>query len=207
MAQLSHPYMTTGETIALTIQTFVSKETSQIFNMLSRFVIAFLLRSRHLLISWLQLPSTVILEPKKTKSVTISTFSSSIFHEMMRLMPWSLFFECWALSQLLHASLSPSSGGSLVPLSSVTTLQYPSEWGSFFPHVWVIRARPLFGLPEPCRGRALLQRVTENKVYLVQLKYLFRTYLVVQWLRLRAPNAKGQGSIPGQGTRSYVPEL
>ena len=74
MVQLSHPYMTTGKTIALTIWTFVGKVMPLLFNMLPRFVIAFLPRSRHLLISWLQSPSAVILEPKKTKSVTVSTF-------------------------------------------------------------------------------------------------------------------------------------
>ena len=72
MVQLSHSYMTTGKTIALTIQTFVGKVMSLIFNMLCRFVIAFLPRSKHLLISWLQSPATVILEPKKIKSVTAS---------------------------------------------------------------------------------------------------------------------------------------
>ena len=70
--QLSHPYITTGKTIALTRWTFVGKVMSLLFNMLSRFVITFLLRSKHLLISWLQSPSTVILQPKKVKSVTLS---------------------------------------------------------------------------------------------------------------------------------------
>ena len=74
-AQLSHPYMTTGKTIALTRQTFVGKVMSLLFNMLSRLVITFLLRSKCLLISWLQSPSVVILEPKKIKSVTVSTVS------------------------------------------------------------------------------------------------------------------------------------
>ena len=74
MVQLSHPYMTTGKTIALTRQTFVGKVMSLLFNMLSRFVIAFLPRNKHLLISWLQSPSAVILEPRKIKSVTASTF-------------------------------------------------------------------------------------------------------------------------------------
>ena len=73
MVQLSHPYMTTGKTIALTIQTFVGKVMSLLFNMLSRFVIAFLLRSKHLLISRLQSLSVLILEPKKIKSATAST--------------------------------------------------------------------------------------------------------------------------------------
>ena len=72
MVQLSHSYMTTGKTIALTIWTFVGKVMSLLFNMLSRFIIAFLPRSKHLLISWLQSPSAVILEPKKIKSVTVS---------------------------------------------------------------------------------------------------------------------------------------
>ena len=67
MVQLSHPYMTTGKTIALTTQTFVSKVMSLLFNVLSRFIIAFLPRSKHLLISWLQSPSAVILEPPKNK--------------------------------------------------------------------------------------------------------------------------------------------
>ena len=74
MVQLSHPYMTTGNTISLTIQIFVGQVMSLLFNVLSRFVIAFLPRSKHLLISWLQSPSTVILEPKKIKSVTASIF-------------------------------------------------------------------------------------------------------------------------------------
>ena len=74
MVQLSHPYMTTGKTIVLTIRTFISKVTSLLFNMVSRFVIALLPKSKHLLISWLQSLSVVILEPKKIKSVTISTF-------------------------------------------------------------------------------------------------------------------------------------
>ena len=80
--QLSYPYMTTGKTIALTRWTFVDKVMSLIFNMLSRLVITFLPKS--LLISWLQSPSAVILEPKKIKSDTISTVSPSISHEVMR---------------------------------------------------------------------------------------------------------------------------
>ena len=76
-------YMTTGKTIALTIWTFVGKVMSLLFNTLSRFVIAFLPRSMHLLISWLQPPSAVILEPKKIRSVTASIFSPSNCHEVM----------------------------------------------------------------------------------------------------------------------------
>ena len=83
IVQLSHPYMTTGKTIALTRQTFVDKVMFLLFNMLSRLVITFLPRSKHLLISWLQSPSAVILEPRKIKSDTVSTVSPSISHEVM----------------------------------------------------------------------------------------------------------------------------
>ena len=76
--------MTTGKTIALTRQTFVGKETSLLFNMLSRLIIAFLPRSKHLLISWLQSPSSVILEPNKIKSINVSTVSPSIYHIVRR---------------------------------------------------------------------------------------------------------------------------
>ena len=85
MVQLSHPYMTTGKTIALTIWTFVGKVIALLFNMLSRFLIAFLPRSKHLLISWLQSPSAVILEPPKIKSFTVTIVSPSICHEVMGL--------------------------------------------------------------------------------------------------------------------------
>ena len=83
IVQLSHPYMTTGKTIALTRRTFAGKVMFLLFNMLSRLVIAFLPRSKHLLISWLQSPSAVILEFKKIKSLTVSIVSPSICHEVM----------------------------------------------------------------------------------------------------------------------------
>ena len=83
MVQLSHPYMTTGKTIALTRQNFVSKVMSLLFNMLSKFVITFLSRSKHLLISLLQPPFAVILEPPKIKPIIVSTVSPSICHEVM----------------------------------------------------------------------------------------------------------------------------
>ena len=83
MVQLSHPYMTTGKTIALTRRTFVGKVMSLLYNMLSRLVITFLPRSKRLLISWLQSPSAVILEPRKIKSDTVSTVSPSICHEVI----------------------------------------------------------------------------------------------------------------------------
>ena len=84
MFQLSHPYMTTGKTyIALTIQTFFGRVISLLFNVLSRLVIAFLPRNKHLLISWLQSPSAVILEPPKIKSVAVSIVSPYICHDVM----------------------------------------------------------------------------------------------------------------------------
>ena len=101
IVQLSHPYITTGKNIALTSWTFASKVMSLLFNMLSRLIIAFLPRSKHLLISWLQSPSAVILELRKIKSVTVSIVSPSIFHEVMGPDNHDLSFlnvkfsECW----------------------------------------------------------------------------------------------------------------
>ena len=83
MVQLSHPYMTTGKIITLTRRIFVSKVMSLLFNVLSRLFIAFLPRGKHLLISWLQSSSTVILEPKKIRTVTVSIASPSIYHEVI----------------------------------------------------------------------------------------------------------------------------
>ena len=113
MVQLWHPYLTTGKTIALTRQTFVGKVTSLLFNTLSRLVIAFLPRSKHLLISWLQSPSAVILEPKKIKPVTVSIVSPSICHEVMGtdamiLVFWMLSFKpvfSFSLSSLFNTSV------------------------------------------------------------------------------------------------------
>ena len=85
MVHLPHPYLTTGKTIALTRRTFVGKVMSLLFKMLSRLVIAFLPRSKHLLILWLQSPSAVILEPRKIKSLTVSIVSPSFCHEVMGL--------------------------------------------------------------------------------------------------------------------------
>ena len=81
--QLSHPHMPSGKNIALTRRTFVDKVMSMLFNMLSRLVITFLPRSKHLVISWLQSPSAMILEPKKIKSLTVSIVSPSVCHEVM----------------------------------------------------------------------------------------------------------------------------
>ena len=92
IVQLSHPYVTTDKTIPLTRQTFVGKVMSLLFNMLSRLVIAFLQRSKCLLVSWLQSPSAVILKPPKIKPVTVSIVSPSICHEVIRLDAMILLF-------------------------------------------------------------------------------------------------------------------
>ena len=96
MVQLSHLYMTTGKTVALTIWTFAGKIMSLLFNRLFKLVIAFLPKSKHLLISWLQSLSSVILEPKKIKSVTVSIVSPSICHEVMG--PDAMIFVFWLFS-------------------------------------------------------------------------------------------------------------
>ena len=116
IVQLSHPYNTTGKTIALTRWTFVGKVLSLLFNILPRLVITFLPRSKHLLISWLQSPSAVILEPPKIKSVTVSIISPSICHEVME--PDAMILVFWMLSfkPPFPSPLSLSSRGSLVPL-------------------------------------------------------------------------------------------
>ena len=133
MDQLSHPYMTTGKTRVLIRQTFVGRVISLIFSMLSRVVIAFLPRSKCLLISWLQSPSAVILEPKKIKSVTVSTFSLSICHEVMGLDAMVLVFECWVLIQLFNSPLSLSSGGCLVSVLFLSLEQYHLPiWGCWY---------------------------------------------------------------------------
>ena len=102
--QLSHPYITTGKTIALTRRTFVGKVMSLLLNTLYRLVITFLPRSKRLLISWLESPSVVILEPRKIKSDTVSTISPSISHEVMG--PDAMIFVFWVLSFKPTFSLS-----------------------------------------------------------------------------------------------------
>ena len=129
MVHLSHPYMTTGKTIALTIWTFVGKVMSLLLNMPSRFVIAFLPRSKHLLISWLQSPSVVILSPRNEVC--------HCFHCFPIYLPWSDGTGCHDLNYLnvkfkgsfFHCPLSPLSRGSLVLLHFL-----PLEW--YHLHIW-----------------------------------------------------------------------
>ena len=103
IVQLSHPYMTTGKTRALTRWTFVGKVMSLLLNMLSSLVIIFFPRSKHLLISWLQLPSAMTLESIKIKSATFSTVSPSIWHEVMG--PDAIILVFWMLSFMPTFSL------------------------------------------------------------------------------------------------------
>ena len=129
MIWLSHPYMTTRKTIALTIWPFVGNGTSLLFVTLSRFLIAFLPRSKHTLILWLQSPSTVVLEPKKINLSLFPLFPFLFAMKWWDWMPWSLFFECWVLSQPSHSLLSLSSWSSLVSLHFL-----PLEWYNL--HNW-----------------------------------------------------------------------
>ena len=117
VAVAAHSYITTGKTIALSRWTFVGKVTSLLFNMHSRLVITFLPRSKHLLISWLQSPSAVILEPKKIKLTLFPLFLHLFPMKGWDQMPWSSFSECWAwLKSTFHSPLSLSSRGFLVLL-------------------------------------------------------------------------------------------
>jgi len=123
------PYMTTGKTIALTIGTFVGKVMSLLLNMLPRLVIVFLPRSKHLLNLWLQSPTTVILEPKKIKSVTASTSSPSICHEVMR--PDAMILVFWMF--IFKAAFSVSSF-TLIKRHLVSLHFLPLEW--YHLHIW-----------------------------------------------------------------------
>ena len=114
IVQLSHPYMTIGKTITWTRLTFVGSVMSLHCNILSRLLITFLPRSKHLLISWLQSPSAVILEPRKIKSAPVSTVSPSICHEVMGLDAMILVFWMLSFKPTFHSPLSLSSRGSLV---------------------------------------------------------------------------------------------
>ena len=130
MVQLSHRYVTTGKTIALIIWIFVGKVMSSLLKTLSRFDIAILPRSTWLLILWLQSLSAMILEPKKMKSDTVSTFPPSICHEVIG--PKAMILVFWMLScrPAFQSTLPPSSRGSLVPVHFL-----PLKWCHL--HIWV----------------------------------------------------------------------
>ena len=134
--QLAHPYMTTGKTITLIRQTFVGKVMSLLSNMLSRLVIAFLPRSRRFLISWLQSPSAVILEPKKIKSDTVSTVSPFISHEVMG--PDAMTLVFWMSldkKEIIKTRAEICWHGYPLPSSTSTLGTWPGggKWGSVLP--------------------------------------------------------------------------
>ena len=145
MVQLLHPYMTTRKTIALTRWTVVGKVVPLLFNMLSRFVIAFLPRSKHLLVSWLQSPSAVILEPKKIKSVIVSIVFPSICHEVTGLD--AMIFTFWMLSFKPAFSLSSLTFIKRLFILTLSWLSRSLPWNtrycllscSWFSHLWTLR--------------------------------------------------------------------
>ena len=128
MVQLSHPHLTTGKIIILTRWTFVGKVMSLLFNILPRFVIAYLPRSKHLLISSLQSPSAVILEPKKIKSVTVSIPSPSICHEVME--PDVMIFVVWMFN--FRPAFSLSSFTFVNSLFGSSSLSFSPQYFFFF---------------------------------------------------------------------------
>ena len=143
MVEISHLYMTTGKTIVLAICTFINKVMSLLFNMLSRFVIAFFPRNKCLLISWLQSPSEVILEPKKIKPVTTSTFSPSICHEVMG--PDATILVFWMLSFKPSVLLSSQEIWTLCACSEVSHI-----W--FFVAPWTLSTRFLYPWDFPSKN-------------------------------------------------------
>ena len=132
MVQLSHLYMTTGKSIALTVWTFVSKVMPLLFNMLSSFVIAFLPRSTGLLILWLQLLPAVILEPKEIRSVTVSIVSPSFCHEVKE--PDTMIFVFWMLS--FKPAFSLSSFNFTTRVFSSSSLSAVRVVSSALEHIW-----------------------------------------------------------------------
>ena len=127
--QISHPYMTTWKTIALTRQTFVGKVVSLLLNILSRLVITFLPKSKCLLISWLQKPSAVNLEPPKIKSVTVSTVSASIYHEVMG--PGAMILVFWIAAcnfSLVRGHCSFQKGSSFFQVILIIDCLLNEQW-------------------------------------------------------------------------------
>ena len=136
---------------------------------------AFLPRSKCLLISWLQSLFAVILKPNKIKSVTASTFSPSICHEVMGPDAMILFFEYWVLSQLFHSPLSPLSGSSLVPLHFLPLEWYLPIWGWCFPPAVLIPACASF-------SPVFLMMYSEYKLNTVQIFYKHKTNTLLKYL-------------------------
>ena len=180
MIQSSHPYMTTGKTIALTRWTFVGKVLSLLFNMLSGLVITFLSRSKCLLILWLQSPSAVILEPGKIRSNTVSTVSPSISHEVMG--EDAIIFFSWILSLKPTFSLSTFTFiKRLCSSSSISTISVlPSSYLRFWYFFWQSWLKLVF-LPAQRFSWCILHISEINRVTIYRLDellFLFGTSLL-----------------------------
>ena len=160
MVQLSHPYMTTGKTIVLTSQTFVGKVMSLFLNMLSRFVIGLLPRSKCLLISWLHSPCAVILEPKKINSVTVSIVSPSVCHEMMGpgvmiFIFWISIRTSWNQSNWLEPVCCPMSGSNCCFLICI---QISQEAGKVVRYSHLFKNFPQFVVIHTVKGFGLVNK-------------------------------------------------
>ena len=191
MVQLSHPYMTTGKSIALTTRTFVGKVTSLLFNTLSRLVITFLPRSKRLLISWLQSPSAVILEPKKRKSVTVFIVSPSICHEVIGPDAMILVFSMLSFKSDQATNLGVHLGYPL-PHILLYSISNPSENAvhsslidSFLP--------PFLSFFFHSRIWQLF--ITSIAIILVQATIIFYLYYCIQFLTFLPSSALPQQSI------------
>ena len=178
MVQLSHPYLTTGKPITLTIWTFVGKMVSLLFNMLSRFVIAFLPRTKRLLTSWLQSPSIVILEPKKI--CHCFHFFSSICYEMMGLDAMVLVFWMLSFKPAFH-SHETSSRDSLVPLYFPPLDWYLHIWG-----YWYFCQQPWLQLvPHPVRHFTWCTLHISDRVTVYSLDVLLSQFWTSQLFHVR----------------------
>ena len=187
IVQLSHPYITTGKTIALTRQTFVGEVMSLLFNMLSRFVITFLPRSKRLLISWLQSPSAVILGCQKKKSVTVSTVSPSICHEVMGQDAMILVF--WMLSikptfslsyfifikRLFSSSLSAISVVSSASLRSLIFLLVNISIAFF---IEIKKIQLIWNHKRPKVAKSALRKMNKRGTHFLISKYIAKLQLI-----------------------------
>ena len=171
--------MTTGKTIALTIWTFVSKVMSLLLNMLSRLDITFLPRSKRLLISWLQSPSALILEPKIIKSVTVSTISPFICHEVMGPDAMILVFWMFVLTQLFHSPLSLSSRGSLVLLHFLYVVYINSRQQ----HGRILNSPPIMGTRnlQPQTEQFPLKETKKLDEQLLHIRQMTKTHTETGW--------------------------
>ena len=192
--------------------TFVSKVTSLLFNMLPRSVIAFIPRSKGLLISWLQSTSAVILEPKKIKSVTVSTFPPPICHEMMVLYALILVFWMLISSQLFHSPLSLSSRGSLVPLSfsikpaqmtAKLKLTHYRDFWSDFAVVWSSYLKLLIFVVQAVKHLPAMQEPQESQVQSLSREDLLEEKMLTHYsiLAWRVPWTEDLVGIQSMGSQ------